>query len=100
MTWGSFGEGPNQFHTPHAMAMDSAGRLFAGDRANKRVLIFDQSGNFLDEWKQFGRPSGMFIDDNDLLYVADSSSSNTAQSNPDCEVVVPLYHKRAWSSPI
>jgi sugar lactone lactonase YvrE len=85
MTWGSFGEGPNQFHTPHALAMDSAGRLFVGDRGNKRVLIFDQSGNFLDEWKQFGRPSGMFIDDNDLLYVADSSSSNTAQSNPGFE---------------
>ena len=85
MTWGSFGEGPNQFHTPHALAIDSAGRLFVGDRGNKRVLIFDQSGNFLDQWTQFGRPSGMFIDDNDLLYVADSSSSNTAQSNPGFE---------------
>lgn len=85
MTWGSFGEGPNQFHTPHALAMDAAGRLFVGDRGNKRVLIFDQLGNFLDEWKQFGRPSGMYIDDNDLLYVADSSSSNTAQSNPGFE---------------
>lgn len=85
MTWGSFGDGPHQFHTPHALAMDSAGRLFVGDRGNKRVLIFDQSGNFLDEWKQFGRPSGMFIDTNDLLYVADSSSSNNAQSNPGFE---------------
>jgi sugar lactone lactonase YvrE len=85
MTWGSPGEGPNQFHTPHALAMDSAGRLFVGDRGNKRILIFDQSGNFLDEWKQFGRPSGMFIDDNDLLYVADSSSSNTPRSNPGFE---------------
>ena len=85
MTWGSFGEGPHQFHTPHALAMDSVGRLFVGDRGNKRVLIFDQSGNFLDEWTQFGRPSGMYIDDNDLLYVADSSSSNTAQSNPGFE---------------
>lgn len=85
MTWGSSGEGRHQFHTPHALAMDSAGRLFVGDRGNNRVLIFDQSGNFLDEWKQFGRPSGMFIDDNDLLYVADSSSSNTLQSNPGFE---------------
>ncbi|HAG71014.1 MAG TPA: hypothetical protein DCL66_02315 [Gammaproteobacteria bacterium] len=85
MTWGSSGEGRHQFHTPHALAMDSAGRLFVGDRGNSRVLIFDQSGKFLDEWKQFGRPSGMFIDDNDLLYVADSSSSNTPQSNPGFE---------------
>ena len=85
MTWGSAGDGPNQFHTPHALAMDSAGRLFVGDRGNSRVLIFDQLGKFIDEWKQFGRPSGMFIDDNDRLYVADSSSSNTAQSNPGFE---------------
>jgi len=85
MTWGSAGDRPHQFHTPHALAMDSAGRLFVGDRGNSRVLIFDQSGNFIDEWTQFGRPSGMFIDDNDLLYVADSSSSNTPRSNPGFE---------------
>lgn len=85
MTWGSPGEGRHQFHTPHALAMDSSGRLFVGDRGNSRVLIFDQSGNFLDEWAQFGRPSGMFIDSNDLLYVADSSSSNTPRSNPGFE---------------
>ncbi len=94
MTWGSAGDGPNQFHTPHALAMDSAGRLFVGDRGNSRVLIFDQLGKFIDEWKQFGRPSGMFIDDNDLLYVADSSSSNTAQSNPGFEEGIRVGHVR------
>ncbi len=83
MTWGSFGRGAHQFHTPHALAMDSAGRLFVGDRDNNRVLIFDQSGNLLDQWTQFGRPSGMFIDANDMLYVADTSS--TPQSNPGFE---------------
>ena len=83
MTWGSPGAGPHQFHTPHALAMDSRGRVFVGDRGNNRVLIFDQSGNFLDEWKQFGRPSGMYIDDDDLLYVTDSSS--TPSTNPGFE---------------
>jgi len=92
MTWGSFGDGPHQFHTPHALAMDSAGRLFVGDRGNNRVLVFDQSGNFLAEWKQFGRPSGMFIDDNDLLYVADSSSSNTARINPGFDEGIRVGH--------
>ena len=94
MTWGSAGDGPNQFHTPHALAMDSAGRVFVGDRGNSRVLIFDQLGKFIDEWKQFGRPSGMFIDDNDLLYVADSSSSNSAQSNPGFEEGIRVGHVR------
>ena len=50
------------------------GRLFVGDRGNNRIQIFDQDGKFLDEWKQFGRPSGIFIDKNDDIYVADSES--------------------------
>jgi DNA-binding beta-propeller fold protein YncE len=54
--------------------MDSIGRLFVADRMNDRVQIFDQSGKFLAEWKQFGRPSGIYIDKNDMLYVADSQS--------------------------
>lgn len=90
MAWGSHGDGPHQIHTPHALAMDSGGRLFVGDRGNNRVLIYDQSGNFLDQWEQFGRPSGMFIDDNDLLYVADSSS--TPRTNPGYEEGIRVGH--------
>jgi sugar lactone lactonase YvrE len=63
--------------------MDSRGRLFVGDRGNNRVLVFDQFGNVLEEWTQFGRPSGMYIDDDDLLYVTDSSS--TPSTNPGFE---------------
>ena len=56
---------------PHAITIDSQGRIFVADRSNNRVQIFDQEGNFLAEWKQFGRPSGVYIDRNDTLYVAD-----------------------------
>jgi sugar lactone lactonase YvrE len=73
--WGGHGSGPGQFETPHALAFDSQGRLFVGDRANNRVQIFDQDGKFIAEWKQFGRPSGIFIDKNDILYVTDSEST-------------------------
>jgi sugar lactone lactonase YvrE len=44
------------------------------DRGNSRIQIFDQDGKFLEEWKQFGRPSGIYIDKNDTLYAADSES--------------------------
>ena len=77
MQFGSAGSGPGQFNTPHALAMDSRGRLFVGDRGNSRIQIFDQSGKFLEDWRQFGRPSGVYIDANDVLYVADSESSPT-----------------------
>lgn len=73
--WGRRGNGPGEFDTPHAIAMDSGGRLFVGDRANNRIQIFDQEGKFLEEWKQFSRPSGIFIDRNDMIYVADSESN-------------------------
>ena len=66
--WGKRGSGPGEFALPHALAMDSAGRLFVADRGNNRIEIFDQAGKFIAEWKQFGRPSGLFIDKNDILY--------------------------------
>ena len=56
------------------------GRLFVADRGNNRIQIFDQDGKFLEEWKQFSRPSGIYIDRNDVLYVADSESNS--KTNP------------------
>jgi DNA-binding beta-propeller fold protein YncE len=79
--WGKRGAGPGEFNTPHALAFDSAGRLFVGDRGNNRIEIFDQDGTFLLEWRQFGNPSGLFIDRNDVLYVSEIGK-NTAQG-PD-----------------
>jgi streptogramin lyase len=79
-TWGKKGFGPGEFDTPHAIALDSRGRLFVGDRNNNRIQIFDQDGKFLEEWAQFSRPSGVFIDGNDFIYVADSESN--AKRNP------------------
>jgi len=58
-----------------------------GDRQNNRIQIFDQDGRFIVEWKQFGRPSGIFIDKNDVLYVADSESRGGEEGygyNPGC----------------
>ena len=77
--WGTRGKGPGEFDTPHAIAIDSRGRIFVADRSNSRIQIFDQDGRFLDQWKQFGRPSGVFIDRNDNMIVADSQS-NAAQN--------------------
>jgi sugar lactone lactonase YvrE len=79
-SWGTLGSAPGEFRTPHALAFDSRGRLFVADRGNLRLQIFDQDGKFLEEWKQFSRISGLWIDRNDTLYAADSESSDT--SNP------------------
>ena len=83
MEWGSMGDGPGEFMQPHALAMDSWGRLFVGDRSNNRIQIFDQEGNFIAMWYQFGRPSGIYIDPDDVLYSADSESGSVNPAHGD-----------------
>lgn len=63
-----------RFNDPHDLKMDTQGRLFVADRGNNRIQIFSQDGELLDIWTQFGRPSGMFIDANNTLFVADGMS--------------------------
>jgi len=82
MSWGSTGAEDGEFRDPHALAMDSQGRLFVADRANARLQIFTQDGEHIATWTQFGRPSGLFIDTDDVLYSADSESNATWGSNP------------------
>jgi sugar lactone lactonase YvrE len=72
--WGKTGYAPGEFRSMHALAIDSRGRVFVADRANNRIQLFDQDGKFLQIWTQFGTPSGIFFDDQDQIYVADSES--------------------------
>src|SRR5580704_5564765 len=58
--------------------MDSKARLFVGDRNNLHVEIFDQDGKFSCDWMQFGRPSGVFIDAKDNLYVSGVQLPNSS----------------------
>ena len=72
--FGMTGQGHLQLSAPHAIALDTEGRLFIADRDNNRIMIWDQDGNYIDQWTQFGRPSGIYIDHTDTIYVADSES--------------------------
>jgi hypothetical protein len=46
-SWGERGTGPGQFNTPHAIAVDRNDRVYVGDRANRRIQVFDTDGKFL-----------------------------------------------------
>jgi DNA-binding beta-propeller fold protein YncE len=95
--WGKTGYAPGEFRTLHAIAMDARGRLFVADRANNRVQIFEQDGKLLAQWTQFGRPSGIFFDDRDLIYVADSESDDV--QNPGWEMGIRIGDARTgWIS--
>jgi DNA-binding beta-propeller fold protein YncE len=82
--WGKTGWAPGEFHALHAIAIDSRGRVFVGDRGNNRIQIFDQDGKSVTTpWTQFGKPSGIAFDSKDQVYVADSESDDI--QNPGWE---------------
>jgi sugar lactone lactonase YvrE len=79
--FGKRGSGPGEFMQPHALALDSQGRLFVGDRSNNRVLVMTTDGKLIADWPQFSRASGLFIDSNDMLYAADSESGSVNKAH-------------------
>ena len=72
--WGQLGTGHGEFRTPHALEIDSENRLWVADRGNHRLEIFDLDGNYLESRYSYGRISGIFITDDDLVYAIDSES--------------------------
>jgi DNA-binding beta-propeller fold protein YncE len=74
-TLGKAGTGPGEFRTPHALELDSRGRLIVADRHNHRIQILTNEGKLLREYDDFGRVSGLAIDRNDVIYAADSEST-------------------------
>ena len=93
--WGKTGYAPSEFRAIHAIAMDSRGRIFVGDRGNNRIQLFDQEGKFLTQWTQFGRPSGIAFDANDRIFVADSESDDV--QNPGWEMGIRIGEaKTGW----
>jgi DNA-binding beta-propeller fold protein YncE len=86
VAWGKKGSAPGEFDVPHAIAVDSHERVYVADRSNSRIQVFDADGKFIADWRQFGRPSGVYVDAKDVIYVADSQTTDKAgcTTDPGC----------------
>jgi DNA-binding beta-propeller fold protein YncE len=75
---GTKGSEPGQFNVPHALVVDSRGRVIVADAENNRIQVFDQSGKFLEQWTDFpSKPRGsIFITADDTLYVSHVDSES------------------------
>lgn len=67
-SWGEYGTDPGQFNLPHTVCTDAAGRVYVADRENHRVQVFDDQGNYLEQWNNLHRPCGLHIEGN-LVYI-------------------------------
>jgi DNA-binding beta-propeller fold protein YncE len=70
-SWGEPGNGPGQFNLPHGIAVDSAGTVYVADRENSRVQLFSPTGELKGSWDFVNRPTDIFIDPQDNVYVAE-----------------------------
>ena len=66
------GAEPGQFNLPHAVVVDSRGRIIVADAENSRIQVFDWNGKFLEQWTNFSaKPRGaLYIAPDDTLYVS------------------------------
>ncbi len=72
LSWGDYGNGPGQFKIPHCVRVDRHDRIWVCDRENRRIQIFDTTGNFLTEWTGLHRPTTIFFDPNeDIVYISE-----------------------------
>jgi len=71
MSWGGPGTCPGEFMLPHNVWVDKYDRVWISDRENNRIQIFDTSGKLLQIWYDVFRPTDVFIDKNDIVYVSE-----------------------------
>jgi hypothetical protein len=71
--WGSLGTKPGQFSIPHAIAIDSKGRLYVADRNNVRIQVFNTRGKLLDVWQNIMVPWNFWMSPKDEIWVCGSS---------------------------
>lgn len=70
-SWGEPGAGPGQFQVPHGIAVDRQGTVYVADRENSRLQLFTPAGDYVSEWTDVARPSQVFVDENDDVFVAE-----------------------------
>jgi uncharacterized protein (TIGR03663 family) len=85
-TWGQYGqplpelpETASSLWGPRGIAVDSNGRVLVADTGNKRIVIFDEDGNYITEFGtggfdpgQFDEPVGVTVAPSGTVYVTDT----------------------------
>lgn len=69
VSWGEPGTGIGEFRLPHNVWVDRHDRVWVPDRENSRIQIFDVSGAVLAQWTEVVRPTDVFIDKDDVVYI-------------------------------
>jgi len=102
---------PNGLYGPRGLAYDKTkGELYVADTGNRRVLVFDKSGNFLRQFgsagsgpAQFNEPVSVAVSPQGKVYVTDSRNKRVQifdrDGNYQSEIAVPNWVDQPLSEP-
>ncbi|HQU36794.1 MAG TPA: NHL repeat-containing protein, partial [Anaerolineales bacterium] len=95
-TWGQFGQPSPEFPDsnyflwgPRGIAVDSQGRVLVADTGNKRIVVYDQEGNYLTEFGSGGFDPGQFDEPVDVAVGSDGVAYVTDTWNQRIQSFIP-----------
>lgn len=86
MEFGQLGDGPGQFDLVHGLAIDRDHRIYVGDRSNNRIQVFTEEGEFIEEWPDVTDPVGVFIDEDESVWVISARLNRLLKYNTQGEL--------------
>lgn len=95
---GGTGSGPGEFAGIWGVSTDSSGNIYTADTGNRRIQKLAPDGNFVAEWTSyagipFQKPTGVFVDTRDVIYVCDSLAERILLFDRD-GVVLEVWNMR------
>ncbi len=84
--FGSRGHGDGQFEDVHTIQVDHQGNVYVGDRANKRLSVFDNDGHFKTAYINVGSPWAVCITPGQHQYLYSSNSTGTTDMENGGEI--------------
>lgn len=85
--WGAYGSGPGEFNLPHSVAVDARGRVYVGDRENRRIQIFDEDGRYLTQWTGVGYPYGLAITPDQHVWMVDGGYDRIVELDQNGQIL-------------
>jgi streptogramin lyase len=88
---GTRGNGPLQFSTPHAIAVDAKGMVYVADRGNSRIVVLDNDLNLKTTYEQTGAPWAVCISQGPHQYLYTSNSFPTGNNFDQASTTGEIY---------
>lgn len=85
--WGGRGALPWQFEVAHSIVIDSSGLLYVADRENRRIVVFDQDGEFVKGWVYRGLVCSLALGPDGSLYMTSGFDGQIARLDANGRVL-------------